>query len=277
MKKWRCTVCGYIHEGAEPPDKCPVCGADKRLFEEVGAPSQTSPPPEVSTEPTAPKETGAGSGKVIKWRCTVCGYIHEGPEPPDKCPVCGADKRLFEPYETVPEAGDESATIPPPVAARGVDLGPEPTDTKGRLYHRLLTQMLKHHAHPVSVHIPNGVLPMSFVFLILAAISGCRALETAYICNMIFVVLTMPFVLFSGYVEWQKRYKGFLSDRFLTKILCATVVAVLSLVTTIWWIAAPDVLRDGAAGKGVFLMMNVVMLAAAAIAGLIGGKLVFKD
>ena len=35
MKKWRCKVCGYIHEGEEPPDKCPVCGADKSMFEEV--------------------------------------------------------------------------------------------------------------------------------------------------------------------------------------------------------------------------------------------------
>jgi rubrerythrin len=34
-KKWRCTVCGYIHEGAEPPDECPLCGAPKEDFEEV--------------------------------------------------------------------------------------------------------------------------------------------------------------------------------------------------------------------------------------------------
>lgn len=29
--KWVCTVCGYIHEGAEAPKECPVChvGADK--------------------------------------------------------------------------------------------------------------------------------------------------------------------------------------------------------------------------------------------------------
>ncbi len=32
MKKWRCEVCGYIHEGEEPPDVCPVCGADKDAF-----------------------------------------------------------------------------------------------------------------------------------------------------------------------------------------------------------------------------------------------------
>ncbi|MEI6126475.1 MAG: hypothetical protein WCQ99_07980 [Pseudomonadota bacterium] len=25
MKKWRCTSCGYIHTGENPPDQCPVC------------------------------------------------------------------------------------------------------------------------------------------------------------------------------------------------------------------------------------------------------------
>ena len=35
MKKWECTVCGYIHEGDEPPDECPVCAADKSMFVEV--------------------------------------------------------------------------------------------------------------------------------------------------------------------------------------------------------------------------------------------------
>ncbi len=31
-KKWKCTVCGYIHEGDQPPDECPVCGAAKSQF-----------------------------------------------------------------------------------------------------------------------------------------------------------------------------------------------------------------------------------------------------
>jgi len=35
MKKWRCTVCGYIHEGPEPPQTCPVCGAPASAFVEV--------------------------------------------------------------------------------------------------------------------------------------------------------------------------------------------------------------------------------------------------
>ena len=34
--KYRCKVCGYVHEGEMPEDfKCPVCGADRSKFEEV--------------------------------------------------------------------------------------------------------------------------------------------------------------------------------------------------------------------------------------------------
>ena len=29
-----CPVCGYTHEG-EPPDKCPVCGAVKKVFQKI--------------------------------------------------------------------------------------------------------------------------------------------------------------------------------------------------------------------------------------------------
>ncbi len=37
-KKFRCLVCGYIHEGPEAPEECPIClvGADQ--FEEIVEP-----------------------------------------------------------------------------------------------------------------------------------------------------------------------------------------------------------------------------------------------
>lgn len=31
----------------------------------------------------------------MKWRCTVCGYIHEGDRPPEKCPICGVGPEKF--------------------------------------------------------------------------------------------------------------------------------------------------------------------------------------
>ncbi|NLI36271.1 MAG: NADH peroxidase [Bacteroidales bacterium] len=35
MKKFRCSVCGYVFEGDEAPEKCPVCKAPANKFVEV--------------------------------------------------------------------------------------------------------------------------------------------------------------------------------------------------------------------------------------------------
>lgn len=33
----------------------------------------------------------------IKWKCSVCGYVVEGNEPPPKCPACKNPKEYYEP------------------------------------------------------------------------------------------------------------------------------------------------------------------------------------
>ncbi len=35
--------------------------------------------------------------KPIRWKCAVCGYIHEGTEPPPKCPCCKHGREYYEP------------------------------------------------------------------------------------------------------------------------------------------------------------------------------------
>lgn len=43
-------------------------------------------------------------GKLLKkdapiaWRCRVCGYIHEGNEPPEVCPLCFHPKKFYKPF-----------------------------------------------------------------------------------------------------------------------------------------------------------------------------------
>ncbi len=32
MAKWVCSVCGYVHEGDTPPEKCPMCGVPAEKF-----------------------------------------------------------------------------------------------------------------------------------------------------------------------------------------------------------------------------------------------------
>ncbi|MBQ1821734.1 MAG: NADH peroxidase [Clostridia bacterium] len=34
MKKWICSVCGYVYEGATPPERCPQCKAPASKFQE---------------------------------------------------------------------------------------------------------------------------------------------------------------------------------------------------------------------------------------------------
>lgn len=33
----------------------------------------------------------------IRWKCAVCGFIHEGTKPPKKCPACKHPQEHFEP------------------------------------------------------------------------------------------------------------------------------------------------------------------------------------
>ncbi len=35
----------------------------------------------------------------IKWKCSKCGYIHEGTEPPEKCPSCKHPREYYEPED----------------------------------------------------------------------------------------------------------------------------------------------------------------------------------
>ena len=43
MKKFRCTVCGYIHEGEEAPEFCPQCKQPKEKFVEITEEDENGP------------------------------------------------------------------------------------------------------------------------------------------------------------------------------------------------------------------------------------------
>jgi hypothetical protein len=153
----------------------------------------------------------------------------------------------------------------------------EPAPIAGGPYGFVIGQLLKYHAHPISVHIPNGVLPVSFIFIILATLFGFTSLGTAALLNMVFVVISLPFVLFSGYVEWKNRYQGLMSSLFIIKITSAAIVSITAILLVIWWVIDPGVLQAPSLARKVFIFVSLIMLAAAGIAGHIGGKLVFKD
>jgi 4-hydroxymandelate oxidase len=61
MRKWVCTVCGYVEEGREPPARCPICGAAREAFVEAGPdgrplhPLATAPGPAAATSEAPPR------------------------------------------------------------------------------------------------------------------------------------------------------------------------------------------------------------------------------
>ncbi len=43
----------------------------------------------------------------MKWVCSVCGYVHEGPEAPAQCPICKAPASKFNKQEATLSWADE--------------------------------------------------------------------------------------------------------------------------------------------------------------------------
>lgn len=210
-----------------------------------------------------------------KWQCSVCKYIHEGDTPPEKCPVCGVPASKF----VLLEDPEEKQVKPVEPVVENIPPEPEPIETPEpaprNFYEKFTRLMVKHHAHPVTVHTPNGILPAAAILFILAWLFNYDLFAQVGFINLVFVILALPVVLFSGILEWQKKYMGAMTTIFKVKILAATLTTSSCAICMIWYLIDPGVLTSS---KGwIFILLSLVMLASAGIAGHIGGKLVFKD
>lgn len=223
-----------------------------------------------------------------KWQCTVCGYIHEGEEPPEECPVCGADKSKFvllqeKPTGTIPKESDPAdSQIEENFKTKPTTSTAETSDTRSATafpserFDKLGQLLTRFHGHPIAVHIPNGLLPVAVLFSLIALMFGSQGFATAAKYNTIAVALAMPLVIFTGLVDWNNRYGRRMTHVFIVKMICAGIVTVLSFVVGIWWFINPAMYTRGFGASGFFVFLNLVNLAAAIVAGWYGGKLVFK-
>lgn len=203
-----------------------------------------------------------------KWECTICGYIHEGENPPDECPVCGADSNAF--IEVTEQAAPE--TPEEDTAEKRQD---EEKPVPETLLEKATALILQFHLHPITVHTPNGIIPFAFILLILTPVFGLISFETAAFYSLVFVLLNMPVVLYTGYVTWQKKYKGAMTSLFKLKIGASIAATVLLTLLVIWRLVQPEVMATPSSGRMMFIFLALLLLAAVGIAGHMGGKLVF--
>ena len=236
-----------------------------------------------------------------KWQCSVCKYVHTGETPPEKCPVCGVSADKFVPFEDDTAAEEpvtqEEETAAPEQEAFAADDTPMPDMSsmtkkeKAKIYAGIYSKkameqtkiymekagrlMVKHHAHPMTVHLPNGVIPVIAVLFVLSWLNGSVLLAKAGFINLVFVAIALPVVGLTGFMEWKKKYNQALTTVFKIKISAAAVSAVCCIISLIWYLVNPDVLVSDSAW--LFVGINLLMLAGAGVAGHIGGKLVFKE
>ena len=180
-----------------------------------------------------------------RWRCTVCGYIHEGGEPPEVCPVCGADRSQFVPVET-----EEIS-----------------------LFHDLVSNF---RLHSVVAHFPSGLVPTSALFLLLYFITGHPGLETAVFWLLLVVTVVVPVSLASGIYAWQKHFDGRHASIFFKKIGLALTLLLLGLVAIVLRYGQPELLITSGWRSWLYLLCLGGMLGCVVLLGHYGSKLVFQ-
>ncbi len=73
MKKWVCKVCGFVFEGEEAPEVCPVCKAPKSKFEEVKGEMTWAAEHVVGVAKDVPEEIKQGLRENFQGECTEVG------------------------------------------------------------------------------------------------------------------------------------------------------------------------------------------------------------
>ena len=73
MKKFVCTVCGYVHEGDTPPEFCPICKAPAEKFKEQAGEKTWAAEHVVGVAQGVDEEILAGLRENFQGECTEVG------------------------------------------------------------------------------------------------------------------------------------------------------------------------------------------------------------
>ena len=78
-----CRICGYVYEGEELPEDyiCPICKHDASAFDKSEKSENKKIENSIETK-------SAEKSEKKKYVCLTCGYVYEGDNPPEICPIC---------------------------------------------------------------------------------------------------------------------------------------------------------------------------------------------
>lgn len=181
------------------------------------------------------------------WRCSVCGYEHQGETPPDECPVCHAERSAFVLV---------SAPTPAP------------------LFGDLLSSAVP---HAIAAHFPNALVPTALLFLGLSLIvGGVWPFEPAAALLVFATALAAPATFITGVIDWRRRFGGTLTPIFRWKLGLGIALMFLSASASLYRLFCP-ISIESLPGRALFALLVLGMVVCATGLGHLGGKLVFGD
>jgi uncharacterized membrane protein len=180
-----------------------------------------------------------------RWKCTVCGYLHEGPQPPESCLLCGAGRDQFIPLEA----------------------------EKVNLLRDMIDSFL---LHPVAAHFPNALLPTAFLFLLVTVTTGSPYFEHAVFFLLCTAVGVVPVSITSGIYDWRTRFDGVRAGIFYKKIFLASLLLLLGLSAVLIRTAHPGVMHEGGGLKWAFKAILLTMVLTTVLLGHYGAKLAYQ-
>ncbi|MFO7766835.1 MAG: DUF2231 domain-containing protein [Pelovirga sp.] len=188
-----------------------------------------------------------------KWRCTVCGYVHEGDLPPESCPVCHAGAEKFVPVE------DTAAGLP------------IVSELKAEL--RQIYEVFAPHA--VAAHFPTALVPTAILFLLIGLLFDYRPLEFAAFAVLVVAVVVVPITMVTGLIIRHKDYQASSSAVFRKKIALAWVLLAVGAVTLLWRFWYPEVMVANGSSTVFYFVLHLVMFICVTLLGHYGATLVY--
>jgi len=186
---------------------------------------------------------------VKRWECQVCGYIHEGDEAPEVCPVCGADRSQFVLLrEDLPTSARHTSRLPRGMPSAAL------------------------HLHPILVHFPNGLMPTVWLFLGLFFLTGRASFEEGAFWLVVVVFATTPLSLASGIYNWRTCYAGMHAPIFTQKIVLTIALLLFGGVAMLLRSSLP-----GVWSQTIYYLCLAGMLVCVTLLGYLGGKLIFSN
>ncbi len=131
------------------------------------------------------------------------------------------------------------------------------------------------HWHVFFIHFPISFFVAAFTFQILHLFVAPACLELATNFALIGAIVTLIPAVWTGWLEWKSRYRGFLSPIFRWKIWTAAGLLVLSVPLITWRIVALGIFEEARVQPAhlIYLAGNLLLILGALIEGFQGGRL----